>query len=67
VPEEEHIAAAELHEKAARSHPAVADQYDNGDRDTVNRESAEAYSHAVRAYAASKHAHEKSTHPKKHV
>jgi hypothetical protein len=67
LPKKEHIAAAELHEKAARSHRTVADQYDNGDRDTTNRKSAEACSHAVRAYAASKHAHEKSTHHKKHA
>ena len=57
VPKREHIAAAELQEKAARSHRLAADQYD----------SAEAYSHSVRAYAASKHAHEKSTHHKKHA
>ena len=59
---EEHLAAAELHEKAAKSHRVVADRYERGDRDTANRESAEAYSHAARAYAASKQAHEKSTH-----
>jgi hypothetical protein len=49
------------------SHRTVADHYEEGDRDTVNRESAEAYDHAARAYAASKHALEKSKHHKKHA
>jgi len=65
MPKEEHLAAAELHERAAKSHRAIADQYDNGYRDATDRESAEAYSHSVIAYAASKHAHEKSTHSRK--
>lgn len=66
MPREEHTAAAELHERAARSQRTVADQYDN-DRDMADRESAETYGHAVRAYAASKHAHEESTHHKKYA
>ncbi len=58
MPQEEHIAAAEFHEEAARSHRTAAQHYDNGDRETANRKSAEACSHAVRAYAASKRAQE---------
>jgi hypothetical protein len=58
---------AELHEAAVRSHRTAAERYNQGERETADEHSAEAIYHAVKAYAASKHAREKSTHRTKHA
>jgi hypothetical protein len=45
----------------------AAEHDEKGDREAANRHSAEAFDHAAKAYAASKHAHEKSTRHTKHA
>ena len=67
MPKDEHIAAAALHEAAAKSHRIVVEHYTKGDRESANQHAAEAFNHAVQAYAASKHASEKSNHHKTHA
>ena len=59
-PMETFIAAAELHENAAKNYRAAADAFEKGDVDTYNRSSASAVDYSKRAYDASKHAYEKT-------
>jgi hypothetical protein len=40
----------------------AAEHAEKGNREAANQHSAKAFDHAVKAYAASKHAHEKSHH-----
>jgi hypothetical protein len=45
----------------------AAEHDEKGDREAANQHSAQAFDHAVKAYAASKHAHEKSSHHTTHA
>ena len=56
MPKETHLAAAELHESAAKSHRLAAEAFERGDRDTSDHEAALALDFSERANDASKHA-----------
>ena len=59
-PMETFIAAAELHESAAKSYRSAADAFEKGDLNTYNQSSASAVDFSKRAHDASKHAYEKT-------
>ena len=60
MPREEHLAAAQHHENAAKSHHLAAERCGEGDHDTCKQHAAQALEHSAKAHEASKHADQRS-------